>query len=335
MWGASYRLGTVSAMNYRRLGRTGFEVSEVGYGAWGISAVQWIGAEDDESIAALNRAIDLGLNFIDTARAYGEGHSERLVGRVVRERSEHVYVATKVPPKNLIWPAPAGIDVAEVYPGDHVRRSAEQSLDNLGLEAIDLLQLHVWQDAWLGQGDWLDALEELRAAGKVRHVGVSINDHQADNALAAIEAGIVDTAQVIFNVFDQSPLERLFPACREHDIGVIVRVALDEGGLTGTITADSEFPEDDFRRHYFGNGRAAEVERHVAAICSDLGIESSQMAETALRFVLSEPAVSTVIPGMRSIRHVERNVAVGDGRGLPREQLDTLRDHRWERNFYE
>ena len=196
-----------------------------------------------------------------------------------------------------------------------MRRSAEQSLDNLGLEAIDLLQLHVWQDAWLGQGDWLDALEELRAAGKVRHVGVSINDHQADNALAAIEAGIVDTVQVIFNVFDQSPLERLFPACREHDIGVIVRVALDEGGLTGTITADSEFPEDDFRRHYFGNGRAAEVERHVAAICSDLGIESSQMAETALRFVLSEPAVSTVIPGMRSIRHVERNVAVGTAAG--------------------
>ena len=332
---ASYRLGTVSAMNYRRLGRTEFEVSEIGYGAWGISGVQWIGAKDDESIAALNRAIDLGLNFIDTARAYGEGHSEQLVGRVVRERSERVYVATKVPPKNLIWPAPDGIDVAEVYPGDYVRRSAEQSLENLGLETVDLLQLHVWQDAWLGQGDWLDALEELRGAGKVRHVGISINDHQPANALAAIEAGLVDTVQVIFNVFDQSPLERLLPACREHDIGVIVRVALDEGGLTGRITADSEFPEHDFRRHYFGDGRAAEVERRVGAICSDLGIESGQMAETALRFVLSEPAVSTVIPGMRTIRHVERNVAVGDGHGLPREQLDTLRGHRWERNFYE
>ena len=302
-------------MNYRRLGRTGFEVSEIGYGAWGISGVQWIGAKDDESIAALNRAIDLGLNFIDTARAYGEGH--------------------KVPPKNLVWPAPDGIDVAEVYPGDYVRRSAEQSLENLGLETVDLLQLHVWQDAWLGQGDWLDALEELRGAGKVRHVGISINDHQPANALAAIEAGLVDTVQVIFNVFDQSPLERRLPACREHDIGVIVRVALDEGGLTGTITADSEFPEHDFRRHYFGDGRAAEVERRVGAICSDLGIESGQMAETALRFVLSEPAVSTVIPGMRTIRHVERNVAVGDGHGLPREQLDTLRGHRWERNFYE
>ena len=322
-------------MHRRRLGRTGLEVSEIGYGAWGIGGVQWGGAEDDESIKGLNRAIDLGLNFIDTARAYGDGRSERLVGRVVRERSERVYVATKVPPKNLKWPAPAGVDVAEVFPAEHVRRSVEASLESLGLDTVDLLQLHVWQDDWVGRGDWLEAVEDLRREGKIRWFGISINDHQPDNALRAIEAGVADTVQVIFNVFDQTPAERLLPACAEHDVGVIVRVALDEGGLTGRIRADTEFAADDFRRHYFGGGRAAEVERRVDAICADLGIASDRMAETALRFVLSEPAVSTVIPGMRSVRNVERNMAVGDGRGLPAEQVEKLRAHRWDRNFYE
>jgi aryl-alcohol dehydrogenase-like predicted oxidoreductase len=322
-------------MNLRRLGRTGAEVSEIGYGAWGISGSQWIGAEDDESIKALDRAIDLGLNFIDTARVYGDGHSEELVGRVVRERSERIYVATKVPPKNREWPAPAGVGAPEAFPAEHIRRSAEASLKSLGLDTIDVLQFHVWQDDWVDQGDWQEAVEELRAEGKIRWFGVSINDHQPANALRAIEAGLVDTVQVIFNVFDQSPTEELFPACIEHDVGVIVRVALDEGGLTGRIRADTEFAENDFRSHYFRGDRAGQVEERVDAICAELGISTDQMAETALRFVLSEPAVSTVIPGMRSVRNVERNMAVGDGKGLPSEQIEKLRAHAWDRNFYE
>ena len=321
-------------MERRRLGKTGLEVSEIGYGAWGISGVQWEGAEDDESIRALNRAIDLGLNFIDTAAAYGEGHSERLVGRVVRDRSEQVYVASKVPPKNLTWPAAEGTRVEDVFPGEHVRQLTERSLENLGLEAIDVQQFHVWRDEWLDQGDWLETVDALKQEGKIRFFGVSINDHQPESALRLVESGLADTVQVIYNVFDQSPADRLFGAVREHDVGVIVRVALDEGGLTGRITPDTTFPEDDFRNDYFRDDRKREVKEHVDAIVEDLGIELDEIAATALRFVLSEPAVSTVIPGMRSVRNVERNMAVGDGRGLPAEDVEKLRGHRWDRNFY-
>jgi aryl-alcohol dehydrogenase-like predicted oxidoreductase len=321
-------------VEYRRLGRTGLEVSEIGYGAWGIGGSQWGGADDDESIAALHRAIDLGLNFIDTALSYGDGRSERLVGQVVRERSETVHVATKVPPKNRIWPAPDGVPVADAFPGDHVRACAERSLSNLGLEAIDVLQFHVWSDEWADQGDWREAVDELRAAGKIRFFGVSINDHEPANSLRLIESAAADTVQVIYNLFDQSPEDELFPACREHDVGVIARVPLDEGGLTGRIGPDTEFDEDDHRGEYFRGDRKREVAERAAAITADHGVAPEELPDLALRFILSEPAVSTVIPGMRSLRNVERNVAVSDGRRLSGDELDALRRHRWVRNFY-
>jgi aryl-alcohol dehydrogenase-like predicted oxidoreductase len=321
-------------VKYRPLGRTGIEVSEIGYGAWGIGGSQWGGAEDDESIEALNRAIELGLNFIDTALAYGDGRSERVVGQVVRARPETIHVATKVPPKNLTWPAPAGVRVEEVYPRDHILTSAERSLANLGLERIDLLQLHVWSDEWTDQGDWREPVEELRSSGKIACFGVSINDHQPSNALRVIESGAVDTVQVIYNLFDQSPEDELFPACREHGVGVIARVPLDEGGLTGTIGPDTEFPEGDFRASYFRGDRKREVQERVRAIAADLGIAEDGIAEVALRFVLSEPTVSTVIHGMRSVRNVERNVAASDGSGMPDGWREKLRAHRWVRDFY-
>jgi aryl-alcohol dehydrogenase-like predicted oxidoreductase len=321
-------------MNYRRLGRTNLEVSEVGYGAWGLGGSGWIGAEDDRSLKALHRAVDLGLNFIDTALDYGDGHSERLVGQVVRERPETVYVATKVPPKNRTWPARDGSRVEEVFPGSHVRESAEASLRNLGLETIDLLQLHVWQDDWADQGDWLETVEALRDEGKVRFFGVSINDHQPTNALRLVQAGTVDAVQVIYNLFDQSPEDELLPACQAHDVGVLARVPFDEGGLTGTIGPDTEFDSEDFRAEYFRGDRKAMVQSRVRAIVDELGVEEADIAEIALRYVLSHPAVSTVIPGMRSVRNVERNVAVADGRGLPPEQVEKLHRHRWARNFY-
>jgi aryl-alcohol dehydrogenase-like predicted oxidoreductase len=317
-------------VRYRSLGRTGIEVSEIGYGAWGIGGAMWGGADDDESIQALQRAIDVGLNFIDTALAYGRGRSERLVGQVVRERTETIYVATKVPPKNLIWPAPAGIPVEDAYPGEHIRTSAERSLSNLGLERIDLLQLHVWSDEWTDQGDWRETVEALRAEGKIGFFGISINDHQPSNALRLVESGAVDTVQVIYNVFDQSPEDELFPACREHGVGVIARVPLDEGGLTGRIGPDTEFAG-----HYFGGQRKRELAGRIDAIAADLDISPDELAEMALRFVLSEPTVSSVIPGMRSVRNVERNVAVSDGRGIPDGWREKLRAHRWVRNFYE
>ena len=321
-------------MNYRKLGRTDLEVSEVGYGAWGIGKSQWMGAEDDESLRALNRAIDLGLTFIDTALGYGEGHSERLVGQTVRARDETVHVATKIPPKNRIWPAPSGLHPDETFPADHVRECTETSLRNLGLETIDVQQFHVWQDEWLGEGDWQEAVEDLKRKGKIRHFGVSINDHQPANVIKLIEAGLVDTVQVIYNVFDQSPEDELLPACLEHGVGVIVRVPFDEGALTGAITPETTFDEGDFRNDYFRDDRKHQVQERVRAIVSELGVTEDEIAEMALRYILSHPAVSTVIPGMRSVRNVERNMRVADGKGLPEERVRLLKNHRWVRNFY-
>ncbi len=321
-------------MNRRPLGRTGLEVSEIGYGAWGIGGSMWLGAQDDESLTALHRAVDLGLTMIDTALAYGDGHSEELVGRVVREREERIVVATKIPPKNGIWPAPDGIDPDEAFPADHVRECTERSLRNLGLDAIDVQQFHVWSDDWTDRGTWRDAIEELKAEGKIRAFGISSNDHQPANALRLVESGAVDTVQVIYNVFDQSPEDELLPACAEHGVGVLARVPLDEGALTGRIGPGTEFPDGDFRNGYFRGDRLEQVGERVQAILDDLGIEREELPEVALRYVLSHPAVSSVIPGMRSVRNVERNCALGDGRGLPAERVQALKAHRWDRNFY-
>ncbi len=320
-------------VRYRELGRSGLSVSEIGFGAWGIGESSWVGASEDESVRALHRAVDLGVNFVDTARGYGE--SERIVGRVVRERgADQVLVATKVPPKNGTWPAPDGLDPAETFPGAHIRDSLETSLRVAGLDHYDVLQFHVWSDEWVGRGDWLETVAQLKQEGKIRLFGVSINDHEPDNALALVRSGVVDSVQVIYNVFDQAPADALLPACAEHGVGVIVRVALDEGGLTGRITAGTTFPEGDWRNRYFRGDRPAQVERRVAAIVADLGIGPDEIAETALRFVLSAPAVSTVIPGMRSVRNVERNTALSDGRALTADRLAALAGHRWQRNFY-
>jgi aryl-alcohol dehydrogenase-like predicted oxidoreductase len=321
-------------MNYRTLGKTGLKVSEIGYGAWGIGKGGWIGASDDESVKALHRSVDLGLNFIDTALAYGEGHSEKLVGQLIKERSETIYVATKIPPKNEVWPAQSGVPVAETFPAEHVIARTEQSLKNLGLESIDVQQFHVWSDEWVNQGDWLEAIQKLKEQGKLKHFGVSINDHQPENAIKLIETGAVDTVQVIYNIFEQSPEDNLLPACQRHNVGVIVRVALDEGGLTGKITPDTTFEEGDFRSNYFRGDRKLQIYERVQKIALDLSINSDQMAETALRYVLSHTAVSTVIPGMRSVRNVERNCQLGDGRGLPADKVERLKAHRWVRNFY-
>lgn len=317
----------------RPLGRTGLHVSEIGYGAWGIGADMWKGAQDDESLTALRRYVELGGNFIDTAMGYGDGHSERLVGQIAREHPGTL-VATKISPKNGEWPAAPGTTAEQAFPGEHVIRMTEASLERLGLPTIDVQQLHVWNDSWLGQGDWQDAVAQLRRDGKIRHFGISINDHQPDNAVKAVEAGVVETVQVIYNVFDQSPQDRLLDACRASGVGVIVRVALDEGSLTGTITPETTFPEGDWRHGYFGGDRKAELQGHLRAIEADLGISTAELPETALRFVLSHPAVSTVIVGMRSVRNVERNLALADGRGLPAGQVQRLYAHRWDRNWY-
>ena len=318
-------------MRTRVLGRTGIEVSEIGYGAWGIGGKMWLGGTDDESIGALKRAFELGLNFIDTALVYGEGHSERLVGQIA---PANVYIATKVPPKNYLWPARPGIAIADVFPYDHIMRSTEQSLRNLDRESVDLQQLHVWNPEWIDDDGWRRAFEDLKKSGKVRFVGVSINDHQPDSAIELIKTGLIDTVQVIYNIFDQSPEVRLLPLALELNIGVLARVPLDEGALTGTVDENTTFPEGDFRNRYFKGDRKKQVVEHVNALKKDLeGIEGS-LPQIALRFCLSNLAVSTVIPGMRSVRNVEANIAASDAGPLPLDIRAILKQHAWDRNFY-
>ncbi|MDX2151656.1 MAG: aldo/keto reductase [Bryobacteraceae bacterium] len=321
-------------MRYRRLGKTGFEVSEVGFGAWGIGGKQWRADNDDESLAALRRAIELGVNFIDTALAYGDGKSEKLVGEVVRSAGKEVLVATKVPPKNRIWPARGEFAIGEVFPYEYVVASTEESLRNLGLERIDLQQLHVWTPEWTGRDEWKRAAEDLKRAGKIRAFGISVTEHEPDTVLDAIRTGLVDAVQVIYNIFDQSPERALFPLCQESGVGVLARVPLDEGALTGAITEDTDLSGDEFRSWYFRGDRKRQVVEHVEPLKKEFAGEPGTLAENALRFVLSHPAVSTVIPGMRRVRTVESSVSVSDSGGLRPELLERVKRHAWQRSFY-
>ncbi len=323
-------------MRYRRLGRTNWEVSEIGYGAWGIGGTQWLGGTDDESVAALRTAIDLGLNFIDTALAYGDGHSEQLAGQVARGIGKRLYIATKVPPKNQLWPARPGIGIDRVFPYRYIMESTETSLRNLGVDTIDLQQLHVWNPDWIGADEWKRAAEDLKRSGKIRAFGISINDHDPDSALEIIRTGLIDTVQVIYNVFDQGAEKNLFPLCQERKIGVLARVPLDEGALTGTIDEHTKFEPNDFRAEYFKGDRKRQVADHVTALRRDLeGRVDGNLPEIALRFCISHPAVSTVIPGMRRVKNARANCAVSDKGPLDPATLAILKKHAWEKNFYD
>src|SRR3989441_3906060 len=316
-------------MRYRRFGRLGWEVSEIGYGMWGMGG--WSGSDDEESLKALDRAIALGCNFFDTAWAYGQGHSETLLGRTLRTHGgKRLYVATKIPPKNLKWPGKAETPIADVFPLDHIRAYTEKSLKNLGVETIDLQQLHVWSDAWAADAGWQRAVRELKDGRLVRGFGISVNRWEPANVLRALDTGLVDSVQVVYNIFDQAPEDTLFPYCQTHDIAVIARVPFDEGSLTGSVTAQSRWPDGDFRNIYFNLENLANTVEHVARL-KPLVPAGMDLPELALRFILEHPAVSTTIPGMRKPRHVERNIAVSDGERLPSRLRDALRAHRWDR----
>ena len=323
-------------MRTRKLGRTGWQVSEVGYGAWGIGGNQWRGHTDDESLAALQRALELGLNFIDTALAYNEGHSERLIASTLKKTGAKAYVATKIPPKNRIWPAQRGVGIEEVFPYDYVMECTETSLRNLDTDVIDLQQFHVWNPEWAASDEWRRSIDDLKKSGKVRFFGISVNDHQPESVLDACATGVIDTIQVIYNVFDQSPEQELLPLAGKLDIGVLARVPFDEGALTGAITPQTEFDPGEFRAMYFRGDRKQQVFDRVNALKADLSSigQDEPMAATALRFCLSNPAVSTVIPGMRRIRNVESNLVVSDAGPLPASVLEVLRRHAWIKNFY-
>lgn len=316
-------------MQYRTFGRTGWKVSEVGYGMWGMAG--WTGSESEEVNRALDRSVELGCNFFDTAWGYGEGLSEQILNALVKRHSQKkLYVATKIPPKNRRWPSKPEFKLPDVFPADYIVEYTEKSLQNLGVETIDLQQFHVWEDAWAQQDEWKEAITRLTRQGKVQAWGISVNRWEPNNSLETLQTGLMDAVQVIYNIFDQAPEDQLFPLCRELNIGVIARVPFDEGTLTGTMTKETTFPSGDWRASYFVPENLNASMDHADAL-KPLLPDGMTLPEMALRFILSNPHVGTTIPGMRKLRNVEANMKVSDGKGLGAELLNELKNHRWDR----
>jgi len=316
-------------MQYRRFGKTNWQVAEMGYGMWGLAG--WTGSDDKEINQALHKAVELGCNFFDTAWGYGSGLSEQILGRLVKDYpNKKLYAATKIPPKNRIWPSKPTFKMEDVFPADYIVEYTEKSLQNLGVESIDLLQFHVWEDAWANNEEWKTAIAKLTEQGKVQHWGISVNRWEPDNCLQSLKTNLFAAVQVIYNIFDQNPEDHLFPLCRQLDIGVIARVPFDEGTLTGVLSYDTVFPKDDWRATYFVPENLRSSVDHANAL-KPLMPAGMHMPEMALRFILSNPDVGTIIPGMRKIKNVQSNMACADGKGLPGELLRKLRQHRWDR----
>jgi len=325
-------------MKHRQFGRCEWKVSEIGYGMWGMAG--WSNSDDQESLRSLQAAVERGCNFFDTAYAYGEGKSEGFLGEVVRANDgKRLYTATKIPPKNLKWPAQPEYTLDDCYPPDHIEEYVHKSLSNSGLDSFDLVQFHTWEDSWTDDGRWAGKMDELRRAGLIQGVGISINRWEPWNGVKAVRSGLIDAVQVIYNIFDQNPEDALFPACREMGVAVIARVPFDEGTLTGTLTKDSKWPEGDWRNVYFVPENLIpsieRVEKLKALLREWNHAHPSDPAltlpELALRFILSNSDVSTIIPGMRRTSHVESNLAASDAGPLPAELLTELRKHRWVR----
>ncbi|RDV16056.1 aldo/keto reductase [Pontibacter diazotrophicus] len=316
-------------MEYRRFGRTGWNVSEIGYGMWGMAG--WTNSDDEQSDRSLDIAVEGGCNFFDTAWGYGAGKSEEILGRLLkRHPDQRLYVATKIPPKNMKWPSKPDYKLEDCFPADHIIEYTEKSLKNLGVETIDLQQFHVWEDSWAENEEWQRAVEKLKADGKIQHMGVSVNRWEPENVQNTLRTGHISSVQVIYNIFDQAPEDTLFPLCRELDIATIARVPFDEGTLTGTFTKETTFPEEDWRSTYFVPENLNSSVEHADRL-KPLVPQGMTMPEMALRFILSNPDVSTTIPGMRKAPHVKSNLSASDGKGLPKDLLDELKQHRWDR----
>jgi aryl-alcohol dehydrogenase-like predicted oxidoreductase len=316
-------------MQYRAFGRTSWQVSEIGYGMWGMAG--WSGSDDEQSHQSLDRAVALGCTFFDTAWAYGDGRSEQLLAELLkRHPGKRLYTATKIPPKNRRWPARDEYPLRDVFPADYIREYTEKSLRNLDIGTVDLQQFHVWTDAWAADTDWQRAVADLKSEGLVRAIGISINRWQPANVLKALATGLIDAVQVVYNVFDQAAEDQLFPECQRRNIAVIARVPFDEGSLTDTLTPETTWPDGDFRNIYFQQPNLRNTLERVAALRGAVPAGMT-MPELALRHILQHPAVSTVIPGMRKLAHVEQNLAVSDGRRLDGPVMQELRRHRWDR----
>jgi len=321
-------------MKYKQFARSDEEISLLGYGAWGIGQSMWIGAEDKESKKSLHMAIKNGVNFFDSALVYGNGHSEKLLGEVEKESGKKLFITSKMPSKRFEWPARDESKLQDSYPKDHIIKMTDKSLKNLNREYIDLQQFHVWNDRWADNDEWKEAIDELKQQGKVRYFGISVNDHQPENGIQTGKTGYIDAYQVIFNLFDQSPIDKLFPFCEEEKIAIIARVPLDEGALTGNVKPDTVFPRGDFRNNYFRDDRKEQVWERVQKIQEEIKIETKSIVEAALRFTVSFQAVTTVIPGMRNTRHLQSNTDIIKMGPLSDTLLQNLQKHRWIRSFY-
>lgn len=316
-------------MQLRRLGRTNLRISDIGHGMWGMGG--WSGATDAEIEQALDESVRLGCTFFDSAWAYGNGKSDALLGSLVaRHADAGLVVASKVPPQNLKWPSDPRDAYTDAFPEAHVRESVARIRGALGGRPIDLLQWHVWEDAWLDAPEFARTVRALKAEGHIHWFGLSLNRWEPWNGVRAVESGLVDTVQVIYNIFDQAPEDELLPACAKADVGVIARVPLDEGSLGGRMTRDSRFPDSDWRSRYFNEQNLAATMDRVDALARDLPA-GLPLPEAALRFNLSSPAISTTIVGMRRPEHVRQNLALSDRGPLPSELQARLRRHRWDR----
>jgi aryl-alcohol dehydrogenase-like predicted oxidoreductase len=324
-------------MQYRKLGKANWDVSEIGFGGWALGG-QWGGQDDNDSVAALNKAIDLGLNFIDTAEGYGDGHSERVIAGVLRGRSERVYVATKTPPKPGPWPPTPYCTAEERYPENYLRKNVEARLKNLGVECLDVLQLHSWTRAFNRDPAPLEILRRLREEGKLRLIGISTPEQDQNCVVDLMRRGYLDVVQIIYNLFEQEPAAEILPVAHETGTGVIVRVVFDEGVLTGKYGKGHRFPENDFRSCYFAGDRLDRAVDRVEQIRADVveaGLaDQYTLAEVALKFVLAQPAVSTAIPGIRNARQAELNLGVSDKANLPDALLKKLHRHNWLRGVW-
>jgi aryl-alcohol dehydrogenase-like predicted oxidoreductase len=316
-------------VKYRRFGRAGWSVSEVGYGMWGMGG--WTGSDDRESLESLQLSVDRGCNFFDTALAYGDGHSEELLGQLLRANpGKRLYIATKIPPKNKVWPSRRNFTLDDCFPPDYIARSIETSLKNLGVSSLDLIQFHTWEDSWVDDDRWVKKLAALKSQGLIDAIGISLNRWEPWNGVRAVRAGLVEAVQVIYNIFDQNPEDELFPACAEHDVAVIARVPFDEGSLTGTLTRGSKWPAGDWRNLYFVpenlNATVDRVEQLKLLVPSGM-----TLPEMALRFILMNPTVSAIIPGMRKVRNAAANLGTSDAGPLDAGLYAELRKHRWDR----
>ena len=316
-------------MKYRKLGRTNWKISEVGYGMWGMAG--WTGSEDDEPLISMQYAVDSGCNFFDTAWGYGNGRSESMLGQLVRaNKDKKIYTATKMPPKNFKWPAKKEFTLDDCFPPDHIEEYVEKSLKNAGLDSFDLMQFHTWQDSWLEDERGINKMLDLKSQGLFHAIGISQNRWEPWNGVKAVKSGLIDTVQVIYNIFDQNPKDELFPACRENNVGVIARVPLDEGSLTGTLTKDSKWPMGDWRNSYFVPENLIPTVAHAEALKTVVP-KGMTMPEMALRFILGESTVSTMIPGMRKLKHANMNMAASDAGPLDPDLMKELEKHRWDR----